>query len=112
MSAGGASGPRGGGAWGGGWAGPSRRPRGGGGGTTERGGMGGGRGREPVQVEGDLFSLMACNDKGSQRLREMLEEFGLDTIEQLAAHIVEHSREATLEQIRKLRTGTYVNSVV
>jgi len=68
--------------------------------------------REPVQVEGDLFSLMACNDKGAQRLREMMDEFGLDGIEPLAAHIVEHSRSATLEQIGRLRRGTYVNSVI
>ena len=68
--------------------------------------------REPVQVEGDLFSLMACNDKGAQRLCEMMDEFGLDALERLAAHIVEHSRVATLEQIGRLRPGTYVNSVV
>jgi len=68
--------------------------------------------REPVQVEGDLFSLMACNDKGAHRLCEMMDEFGLDALERLAAHIVEHSRVATLEEIGKLRLGTYVNSVV
>jgi len=68
--------------------------------------------REPVQVEGDLFSLIACNDKGAQRLCEMMDEFGLDALERLAAHIVEHSRVATLEQIGMLRPGTYANSVV
>jgi len=68
--------------------------------------------REAIQVEGDLFSLMACNDKGAQRLCEMMDEFGLDTMQQLAAHIVEHSRAATLEQIGRLRPGTYANTVV
>jgi N-methylhydantoinase B len=67
--------------------------------------------REPVQVEGDLFSLMACNDKGSARLREMMTEFGIDDVEPLAEHIVEHSRAATLEQIGRLPPGIYRNSV-
>jgi N-methylhydantoinase B len=68
--------------------------------------------REPVQVEGDLFSLMACNDKGSERLREMVAEFGIDSIEPLADHIFEHSHAATLEAIGKLPAGIYRNSVV
>jgi N-methylhydantoinase B len=68
--------------------------------------------REPVQVEGDLFSLMACNDKGSERLREMMTEFGIDSIEPLADHICEHSHAATLEAIAKLPPGTYHNSLV
>jgi N-methylhydantoinase B len=67
--------------------------------------------REPVQVEGDLFSLMACNDKGSARLCEMMAEFGIDGIEPLAGHIFDHSRAATLEQIGRLRAGTYHNTV-
>ena len=68
--------------------------------------------REPVQVEGDLFSLMACNDKGSQRLREMMGEFGIDSIEALGNHIFKHSHAATLQEIGKLPFGVYRNSVI
>jgi N-methylhydantoinase B len=68
--------------------------------------------REPVQVEGDLFSLMACNDKGSARLCEMMAEFDIDAIESLAGHIFDHSHGATLEQIGRLRPGTYHNTVI
>jgi N-methylhydantoinase B len=68
--------------------------------------------REPVQVEGDLFSLMACNDKGSERLREMLREFEIDSIEALSDHVFEHSRAAMLEAICRLPFGTYRNVVV
>jgi N-methylhydantoinase B len=68
--------------------------------------------REPVQVEGDLFSLMACNDKGSERLREMMAELAIDSIEPLADHIFEHSHAATLEAIGKLPAGTYHNALV
>jgi N-methylhydantoinase B len=67
--------------------------------------------REPVQVEGDLFSLMACNDKGSERLCEMMDEFHIDSIAALADHIFEHSHTATLQEIGKLPFGTYRNSV-
>jgi N-methylhydantoinase B len=68
--------------------------------------------REPVQVEGDLFSLMACNDKGSARLCDMLAEFDIDAIEPLAGHVFDQSRAATLEQIGRLRLGTYHNTVI
>ena len=33
--------------------------------------------REPVQVVGDVYALMACNDIGSRRLCAMMREFGL-----------------------------------
>jgi N-methylhydantoinase B/oxoprolinase/acetone carboxylase alpha subunit len=36
--------------------------------------------REPVQVEGDFYSLVACNETGCQRLVEMMEEFDLDDV--------------------------------
>ena len=67
--------------------------------------------REPVQVEGDLFSLMACNDKGAQRLCEMMREFEIHGLEDLAETIFEHSRAATLAEIGRLRAGTYRNAV-
>jgi N-methylhydantoinase B len=67
--------------------------------------------REPVQVEGDLYSLMACNDKGAQRLADMMREFALDSLGALADHICETSRSATLAQIARLRPGTYRNRV-
>ena len=40
--------------------------------------------REPDQVEGDLYSYMASNDAGCDRLGAMLAEFGLAGIEDLA----------------------------
>ena len=65
--------------------------------------------REPMQVEGDLFSLAACNDTGSRRLADMMDEFGIDSLDALAAHIIDHSEQATLEEIRKLPFGAYHN---
>ena len=54
---------------------------------------------------------MACNDKGAQRLGEMMREFELDTLAPLATHIYEHSRNATLAQIGRLPAGTYRNAL-
>src|SRR5579863_1929051 len=67
--------------------------------------------REPLQVEGDVYALAACNDAGSRRLVDMMEEFGIAHLDRLGEHIIETSRAATLEAIRKLRPGKYRNSV-
>ncbi|HLY45346.1 MAG TPA: hydantoinase B/oxoprolinase family protein, partial [Stellaceae bacterium] len=67
--------------------------------------------REPLQVEGDVYALAACNDEGSRRLVDMMEEFGIANLDRLGEHIIETSRAATLDAIRQLRPGTYKNSV-
>ena len=67
--------------------------------------------REPVQVEGDLYSLAACNETGSRRLLEMMGEFDLDGLDGLAEHVIETSRQAMLEEIRALPFGTYENAM-
>jgi len=67
--------------------------------------------REPVQVEGDFYSLAACNETGCQRLVEMMAEFDLDDVQALGDFVIESSRESMLEEIRKLPAGTYDNSM-
>ena len=67
--------------------------------------------REPVQLEGDFYSLAACNEMGAKRLVAMMAEFGLDEIGTLGADIVARSEQAMLEEIRKLPFGTYENSM-
>jgi N-methylhydantoinase B len=63
--------------------------------------------REPLQVEGDIYALAACNDEGSKRLVEMMDEFGIANLDRLGDHITETSRQATLDAIRKLKPGSY-----
>ena len=65
--------------------------------------------RIPVELEGDLYSLIASNDVGARRLREMLDEFRLRTLDVLAAHIVSTSRSAVLKEIARVPPGTYRN---
>jgi N-methylhydantoinase B len=67
--------------------------------------------REPVQVEGDLYSLAACNETGSRRLVSMMREFQLEELDAIGDYVVEHSREAMLAEIRKLPFGTYRNAM-
>ena len=63
--------------------------------------------RLPVELEGDVYSLCACNDAGIRRLREMMEEFGLEGLDDLAEHIFDASRRATVAAIAALPPGTY-----
>jgi N-methylhydantoinase B len=67
--------------------------------------------REPLQVEGDIYALAACNDEGSRRLVEMMDEFEIRHLDGLGNQIIEASRAATLVEIRKLPKGVYRNSV-
>jgi N-methylhydantoinase B len=67
--------------------------------------------REPLQVEGDIYALAACNDEGSRRLVDMMSEFEISHLETLGNHIIEASRAATLAEIRKLPHGVTRNSV-
>ena len=63
--------------------------------------------RNPVEVRGDLLSLVSCNDTGAERLREMMAEFELASIEPLADDIVERSRDAMLDAMRAIPNGQY-----
>jgi len=67
--------------------------------------------REPLQVEGDIYACAACNDEGSRRLVEMMDEFEIANLDRLGDAIVDASRDATLERIRALPKGTYRNSM-
>jgi N-methylhydantoinase B len=67
--------------------------------------------RLPVDTEGDTYSLAACNDVGVRALSAMMEEFGIDTLEPLAEHIIARSREAVLAEVAKLPRGTWRHSM-
>src|SRR5467141_926833 len=67
--------------------------------------------REPLQVEGDIYATAASNDEGGRRLSEMMDEFEIANLDRLGEHIIETSRQATIEAIGKLRKGSYRNSL-
>jgi N-methylhydantoinase B len=63
--------------------------------------------RLPVELEGDIYSLCACNDAGAKRLIEMMREFRMDSLEPLAEFIFDNSLNATLAEIARLPHGAY-----
>ncbi len=67
--------------------------------------------RQPVESEGDIYSLAACNEVGCNRLREMMAEFGLAGLKPLADYICDSSRRAVIKAIAALPEGVYRNSM-
>ncbi|MBS0222493.1 MAG: hydantoinase B/oxoprolinase family protein [Proteobacteria bacterium] len=65
--------------------------------------------REPVQVAGDIYGLAACNDTGSARLVEMMQEFDLADLEELSDIIITRSRQAMADAIAKLPRGSWTS---
>lgn len=63
--------------------------------------------REPIQVIGDIYSQIACNNVGNRRLNDMMRDCSLADTEELAAFIFERTRNASLAAIRALPRGTY-----
>ncbi|MBY0361328.1 MAG: hydantoinase B/oxoprolinase family protein [Phreatobacter sp.] len=67
--------------------------------------------RLPIDTEGDVYSLAACNDVGCERLSEMMEEFGLKDLDVLSQHILSRSKAAVLEAIAALPQGKWCNTM-
>jgi N-methylhydantoinase B len=67
--------------------------------------------RLPVDTIGDTYSLANCNEIGCRRLVEMMDEFGLATLDVLADHICERSRAAVLAEIAKLPKGSWSSAM-
>jgi N-methylhydantoinase B len=67
--------------------------------------------RESNQVIGDIYSLAACNEIGHRRLMEMMDEFGMNDLEELATFIFQRSYDATVDRLRDLPCGSYTNTM-
>ena len=63
--------------------------------------------REPVQVEGDIYALVACNETGSSRLLAMMDEYALNDLDALGEHIIETSRQGMADAINELPKGSW-----
>jgi N-methylhydantoinase B len=63
--------------------------------------------RNPVEVKGDLLSLISANDTGAHRLVEMMHEFDLKTLDKLANHILTQSEKGAREAIKALPEGEW-----
>ena len=68
--------------------------------------------RQPVETEGDVYSLAACNDIGCKRLVEMMNEFEIDDLKNLSDFIHDKSLSAVENEIKKIPNGVYENSMM
>ena len=67
--------------------------------------------RNPVEVLGDIRSLISSNDVGVKRLQSMMQEFNLNALDELAEHIFESSMRATRQAIARVPDGVYRSSM-
>ncbi|MBB5751626.1 hydantoinase B/oxoprolinase family protein [Prosthecomicrobium pneumaticum] len=67
--------------------------------------------RDPVALRGDLYSLIAGNETGGRQLLRLMDEYGLDTLAEVAAFIFERSRAASIAAIRALPAGRWTHDV-
>ena len=68
--------------------------------------------RQPIETEGDVYSLAACNDIGCKRLVEMMNEFEIDDLKNLSDFIHDKSLSAVENEIKKIPNGVYENSMM
>jgi N-methylhydantoinase B len=63
--------------------------------------------RNPVEVRGDLLSLVSANDTGARRLVDMMTEFKLASLEPLADHILKASEKGARDAIKAMPEGEW-----
>ena len=63
--------------------------------------------RTPEEVNGDIRSQVAANHVCAQKIIEMLEDEGLDTLDDLADEIIDRTETSMREAIRKIPDGVY-----
>ncbi|MFT5218304.1 MAG: N-methylhydantoinase B [Planctomycetota bacterium] len=67
--------------------------------------------RVPIEVEGDIYALIACAERGSERLSQCMGDFGLTDINDFSDYIIETSRRSCEEKIRSLPEGEFSSSM-
>jgi N-methylhydantoinase B len=67
--------------------------------------------REQDQVLGDIHGLAASNETGRRRLLEMLDEFKMTDLDELAEFVFDRTRSATMAALDQVEKGTYTNSM-
>ena len=67
--------------------------------------------REKDQVLGDIHGLAASNETGRRRLLEMLDEFNMADLDDLAEFIFDRTRKATMAALAPVAKGVYRNEM-
>ena len=67
--------------------------------------------RTPEETIGDLYAQVTGNEVGAASLLRLLEEFGLDSLDDVAAEIMNRSEKALRDALRELPDGMYTNEI-
>jgi len=65
--------------------------------------------RTPEETIGDLYAQTACNAVGARSLLQMMDEFNMDSINELADEIINRSEKAMRDAIEAIPNGVYKN---
>ncbi|RSM62752.1 hydantoinase [Amycolatopsis sp. WAC 01376] len=68
--------------------------------------------RTPEETIGDLYAQVTGNEVGAASLVRLLEEFDLDSLDDVAAEIMNRSERALRDALAKLPDGTYTSELV
>ncbi|MEV7550293.1 hydantoinase B/oxoprolinase family protein [Amycolatopsis sp. NPDC089917] len=68
--------------------------------------------RTPEETIGDLYAQVTGNEVGAASLVRLLEEFELDSLDDVAAEIMNRSERALRDAVAKLPDGTYTSELV
>jgi N-methylhydantoinase B len=63
--------------------------------------------RQPDEVIGDFYAQTSCNETGGRALLEMMDEFKLESIDDIAEEIIRRSEAAVRAEIAKLPAGEW-----
>src|SRR5215207_1641795 len=63
--------------------------------------------RTPDETVGDLYAQTTCNQVGARRLRDLLDDAGLETLERVTDEIVGRSERAMRKAIAEVPNGVY-----
>ncbi len=67
--------------------------------------------RTPEETIGDLYAQVTGNEVGAASLLKLLDEFGLDSLDDVAAEIMQRSEKALRDALRELPDGVYTNEI-
>jgi N-methylhydantoinase B len=68
--------------------------------------------RTPEETVGDLYAQVTGNEVGAASLVRLLEEFALDSLDDIAAEIMNRSERALREALTRMPDGTYTSELV
>ncbi|MEV5716446.1 hydantoinase B/oxoprolinase family protein [Amycolatopsis mediterranei] len=67
--------------------------------------------RTPEETIGDLYAQVTGNEVGAASLLRLLDELGLESLDEVAAELMDRSERALRDALRAMPDGTYTNEI-